>query len=451
MRARFSLASALIALLAAPAAAEDMRPQLPPAPACPEGAICSGQYSARQLFDIAQQLVLAKRYQEAAPLLAALAREDSLATERQFLEGYVLIETGDLKGGEKKFRAVLDNRPDMTRARLELARSLYLQGHNTAADYHFRVSQRDTLPADIAAVVSQYRRVISEQRPWRVNMSFGFAPDTNFTSSTADRSVDLFGLPFDLSDDARRKSGIGQTGAISGSARLRLSPSWAIGVEAAGRMVNYRGNLGDDVIGTMAIGPQGSIGETQVKLAATGAYRWYGGRPATRLVGAQFSASRPVGDRGVLGLELSARSINNLVNNDYDGWQYGLAASYERPVSRALAASVSLFGKYEPLRAKAVSSFESGIALGFGGELPFGLNAGTSLQVSRAWFNAPSPLFGLTRKDLRFEGRASLTLRTMRMMGFAPMVSYSYANVGSSVDLFEFGRHRVEFSFSRTF
>jgi outer membrane protein len=437
--------------VAMPAKAEDMRPTLPASTICPPNAICQGTYTPAQLFDLTQQLVMAKRYAEAEPLLRALQNSPQFAIERQFLEGYVLIETGNLKAGEKKFRAVLDAKPEMTRARLELARTLYLQGHNTAADYHFRVSQRDQLPAEVAAVVSQYRRVISEQRPWRVNMSFGFAPDTNFNAATSDRSVDLFGLPFDLNEDARRKSGIGQTAAVSGSVRLKLSANWAMGVEAAGRVVNYRGSLGDDIIGSVAIGPQGKIGETEVRLAATAANRWYGGRPATRLIGAQFSASRPVGDRGILGLELSARSINNLVNNDYDGWQYGAAMSYERPVSRALAASVSVFTKYEPLREQSVSSFESGLAVGFGGELPLGLNVGTSLQASRAWFSGVSPQFGDTRKDLRLEGRASLTFRQLRMMGFAPMVAYSYASAASTLSLYDFGRHRIEFSFSRTF
>lgn len=406
---------------------------------------CPGCAASLETFKLAQRMVLAGRYPEARALLAMLEQERRLDVERAFLQGYILVEAGDLKGGEKKFRQALDANPEMTQARLELARALYLQGHMTAADYHLRVSQRDTsLPPQIAATISQYRRAISDNRPWRLNASFGIAPDTNFTSAAPDRSVDLFGLPYDPAEDVRRKSGVGKTVGLSGSVRLPLGPSWSMGVEAAGRAANYRGSAGDEGIATLAIGPERDWGDSRARLAATVTQRWYGGKAATRLAGVQLSASRDARAGSLVGLELSARAIDNLISDGYDGWQFGAALSYERPISRALAGAVSLFAKREQLRLADASNLESGLSLGLGGELPLGLNAGASVQLSRVWF-------GADRADWRFEGRASLGLRAMRLMGFAPLVSYSYASNGSTLGVHEYQRHRVEFSFSRAF
>jgi predicted Zn-dependent protease len=99
---------------------------------------CKLEVSPEGLLAIADRLVSAGRFDEARPYLEALTPVSGLAMERQFLEGYIAAESDDLPLAAKKFRAVLAIRPEMTRARLELARVLMLQGKDRAAEYHFR-------------------------------------------------------------------------------------------------------------------------------------------------------------------------------------------------------------------------------------------------------------------------------------------------------------------------
>ena len=97
---------------------------------------CSVSLTAEQLLRSADRLVSARRFDEARPLLAALALAPGYDMERQFLQGYIAAETGDPATAVKRFRAVLTQRPDLTRARLELARALMMLGRDSAADYH---------------------------------------------------------------------------------------------------------------------------------------------------------------------------------------------------------------------------------------------------------------------------------------------------------------------------
>lgn len=155
---RLLTAATAVAALAAAAPAPLAEPE------CGAG-YCAMRMTAPELLTAAEQLVLNKQYDEAKPLVAALEKAPELAMERQFLEGYIAAETGDLPTATAKFRRVLALRPDMTRARLELARSLMMQGKDKAADYHFSLAEDDdSLPPEIARTIYAARGLIRERR-----------------------------------------------------------------------------------------------------------------------------------------------------------------------------------------------------------------------------------------------------------------------------------------------
>ena len=392
-------AAAALALLAAAAPAPTA------APDCANG-YCTVQMTAPELLRASERLVLAARYDEAKPLVAALAHAPEYAMEQQFLEGYIAVETGDLPTAVKKFRAVLAQRPDLTRARLELGRALMLQGKDRAADYHLRLAQDDdALPHDIARTIEAARGAIRDRRTWDLNVGIGFAPDTNINGATSAQSIDVrFGdqtIPLTLDENARRKTGLGQTGTISAGVRLRMADGLALVVDADGYAVNYEGKQADDMSLLFAAGPELTIGGTHVAVAATAAQRWYGGDVATRSAGVRVSAQRLLGAGSRVGVQIDARRQNAMFNDGYDGWQLGSYLTYEQVIDRSAVATVSLFARSEPLAAKAYSSREFGLIAGIGGELPWGLNAGVSAQAGRATYQAALPIFGEARRDWR--------------------------------------------------
>jgi len=446
--------SAVLVSVPAMAAAED---GAPPAPDCADGQ-CRLRMTADQLLKTAERLVLARRFDEAKPLIAALHQAPELAMETAFLEGYVAVETGDLETGVKRFRAVLADHPGMTRARLELARALMLQGKDKAADHHFRLAEESgDLPPAVARTIYAARGLIRDRRVWTVTLDLGLAPDTNINNATSDRTVDvIFGntsLPMTLDDTARSRSGLGQTAALTTSARLRLSDSLAVTADANGQAINYRGKDADDISALIAVGPELTLKDgARIGVTALGARRWFGGKLATSGLGGRMSFQKELSGGRRIGLQVEVRDQNSGYGAAYGGTTYNAYASYERVVRRSMIASAVLFARRESLQAEAYSSTEVGGNLGLGGELPWGVNAGLSAGLSRALYDAPIPYFSPDpRHDWRVNGRVYLGLRKVRVAGFSPSVTYSYSESFSNLGFYDTRRHRLQFGLSRFF
>ena len=427
-------------------------------PTCDDSGQCHVRVTPTQLLAKAESLIHAKQYQAALPLVDALGQVPELRMQQQFLAGYIAIETGDIKGAIKKFRSILDENPGQTRVRLELARAYLLSGKEASADYHFRLAQNDeNLPDEIAKTIRNTRSILRDQRIWRFSFDFGFAPDTNINGATDAETIDInFGpikLPLQLDENARKRSGVGQTAGFSGGIRVKANDRLALLIDADSKIINYKGEEADDIVVQVAAGPELRIARySSVSLQAVGLQRWYGGRLATREYGARFGYQQALSEGQRVGVELDARRTESQISNAYSGWQLGANATYEHLVGKSMIASASLFARRDLLNADGFSSFNYGVNLGIGGELPFGLNAGVSASVSRSEFDAPLLLYSTeNRQDWRGFARAYIGSRKMKFLGFSPSIDYNYSRVDSNYDLYEMSRHRVNFKFARYF
>ena len=424
--------------------------------ACENG-VCTLRLTAAQLLDRAQALVLARRFEEAAPLLAALRQAPQYKMESRFLDGYVAAEQGRLDEAARDFRLVLQDHPQVTRARLELARVLMLQGKDTAAEHHYRLAAHDRdLPPEIAKTISDQRGILRNRRRWHFNLDFNVVPDSNVNNATDARAIDVTlgntTLPLELDNKARRRPGLGQSVAFSTGVRLRLKDGLALAVDADGQVINQKGGDADDISGLLAIGPELTIKNNRLSVQLLAAQREFGGKTATRGLGVRTNFQRNLDDGQRIGLQFDVRHNASDYGHDFAGWQMGAYASYERVVDRSMVASVTAYVRRESLGARAYSNTEFGAALGIGGELPKGINAGLSIGISRALFDAPMPLLSdRPRRDWRPNVRAYLGLRSLKVLGFSPSVTYTYNASLSSLPLYKTTRSRVLLGISRYF
>ena len=460
--ALFLSGTLMASAVAVPAQAEDAAdavvPQMDTESNCDENGTCRFRLTPKQLLAKAEELIHAKRYNAARPLVAALGQVPELKLQQRFLAGYIAVETGDLKGAIKEFRSILDQNPGQTRVRLELARAYLISGKEASADYHFRLAQNDeNLPDEIARTIRNTRSILRDQRIWRFGFDFGFAPDTNINSATSAETVDInFGpikLPLALDDNARERSGIGQTASFSGGLRLKTSDSMALLFDADSRIVNYKGKEADDIVVQAAVGPEFRIAKyASISVQAVGHQRWYGGRLATREYGGRIGLQTALSEGQRIGVELDARRTDSKLSDAYDGWQLGANATYEHLVGKSFIASASVFGRRDLLEAKGFSSLNYGVNLGIGGELPLGLNAGVSASISRSQFDAPLFIYSSEkRRDWRTFARAYVGSRQFKLLGFSPSIDYNYSRIDSNYDLYQMDRHRVNFKLAKFF
>jgi outer membrane protein len=421
---------------------------------------CTMRMTAPELLRAAELAIRAKRYDDAKMMLAALANAPELSMQTHFLTGYMAEQTGDLKGAASNFRAVLRDRPDMTRARLELANVLMREGKDQAAAHHFRLAEQDPdLPPEIARTIRSYRGILHDRKPWHVNIDAGLAPDSNINGATDARSIDTIftnnGEPVKLTLDnkARRQSGTGEYATVSGGVRLRLSDGKAMLIDADGAFINQPGTSADDVSMLLAVGPELTLkGGGRVAVQAVGVQRWYGGTSATRGGGVRLSYQQDLGRSSRIGVQLDTRRITSGFGEAFGGWQHSGVLTYERVVRHSMVASATAFVRRETLESKTYSSTEIGGNIGIGGELPHGINAGLSGGISRALFDAPLAYLSFDRrKDWRFNARAYVGLRSLRVLGFSPSLTYTYNGINSSLPLYASDRHRLQLGLARYF
>lgn len=437
--------------LAAPATAQDSGQ-----PECLYG-ICQVRITPSQLLAQAETYVREGRFREAEPLIAALQQAPQLKVQSRFLAGYAASAQGDFKQAAAIFKGILSDDPNQTRVRLELARAMLQLGQTAGADRQFRIAQQDDLPPDVARIVRGARDVIRSQRLWRLDLDFGFAPDSNINNATAADTINIqlgdLTLPVSLNEDARARSGTGQFATLNAGARVPVSGKVAMLIDLNGSGTNYKGASYDDYLVQFGAGPQFYLSDkASVFVQGIGAQRWYSGSSASRQFGAKLGGQLGLGDKTRIGLQADARRTTALFDSNYSGWQLGLYANAEHAVSRTFVASAGLFGRRDLLTASSYSNKEFGASLGVAGELPLGINVGLNGTVSRAMFDAPIAIFSSTpRSDWRYAAGATLGNRKLRFIGFSPSLQLSYSKTASSLPIFANDRLRWRFAVARYF
>jgi tetratricopeptide (TPR) repeat protein len=418
---------------------------------------CKARLTPDQLLGEVQQLIAAKRYDDAKPLLAALSAVPTLRFETRFLTGYVAEQTGDYGRAEAMFRAILVEDPTQTRVRLELGRTLLAMGKAQSADHQLRLAaEADDLPPEIARTIRSVRNIIRSKRAWSVNVDFGIAPDSNINNATAADSISfLYGnQPIQLSLDkaSKARSGTGITGSVDAGLRLPIAKDALLLIDVDGFGTNYAGSAYDDISLEAATGPEFKLSEkVSVRAEALVAQRDFGGRVASRQVGIKGGGEIELDKAQRVGLQIDVRHTDAKFNRGYSGWQMGAYATYERVIARSLIASGSVFVRRDDLKAMSASSVEVGGIVGIGGELPKGFNFGLSVGGSRAVYESGFPFSADPRKDWRYNARLTLGNRAIRVWGFSPAVSLSYGRNDSSITFYQTERTRLRFTLARYF
>ncbi len=126
-----------------------------------------------------------------------------------FILGIAAYRSGDLAAAERAFRQVLVREPQAPRAKLELARVLHKRGQLAESGRLFQEVRALNPPARVAANIDRFLAMMRDRNAkghaYRVRATVGAGYDSNANQATDARMVTLFGLPFLLNRDARRR------------------------------------------------------------------------------------------------------------------------------------------------------------------------------------------------------------------------------------------------------
>ena len=371
--------------------------------------------------------------------------------QHEFLDGMTNYSGRNYARAEAIFRQILDRQPNLLRVRLELARTLYMEGKDEQADYHFRLAAGERPSDPVLRNILRFRQAIRSRRSWRFDFDFGFAPDSNINSATDKETVDIHGLPFKLDSAGRSRSGTGRFVGADASVRVNRSGRVPIYIGGYGRLTRYGDHRFDDAYAGVEAGPEFRLGGGQLRTTMTGLWRWYGRHRLLTSLGARLNYERFAGKSWTLGGDLLVRHNDYSHRTDVDGWDAEARLSANRP----LGATILGFG-YVGMRRSWASDpgqafWREQLGIGFLKEIGWGLRPELRADIARQVGDAPLAPFGKRRRDWLLQGSLSIYKRDWNMRGFAPSLSVTMTRNRSTLTLYDEKRARAEIRLTRAF
>lgn len=388
--------------------------------------------------------------EEAYRALSEDANPDVRA-EALFRHALMLSGAGQSTRAALLLRRLLDERPDATRARLELAQILDRLGEKDAAWREVRAVQASGLPPDVARLVDRYSEALRAARPFGVAFQIAIAPDSNINRSTRSDALGTVLGDFEIDESDKARSGIGLS--VSGQAYRRLplgKGKHNLLVRASAVADLYRHTNFNDIALDIAAGPELQLGNKRLTLEAGATQRWYGMGPYMRSARLSTSLVMPVDRRTQVQLIASLGLLDYRTNDLQDGRSFVLRAKVERALSATTGVGLNLSGYRTAARDPAYSTTEWRVGL-------LGWR-----DIGRATFRVEGEI-GRLRTDDRLvilpDRRADkysrftlgATFRQFTFGGFAPVTRIVIERNKSTVEFYDYRRTRTEFGVVRAF
>lgn len=408
--------------------------------------------SAVEVFALAEQARALGRVEEAMTFYDALMRDRELEvrTEARFRKGMLLSELKRYSEAAVTFRALLDEKPDAVRVRLELARVLAAMGEDGAARRALRQAQAAGVPPEAAPVVEQFARALRSTRPFGGSVEIALAPDSNINRATQARTLDTVIAPLTLSRDARAQSGVGVKLAGQGYGRLRLADGLSLLPRLSTLATLYRQHDFNDVSASALVGLEWQRGRDRWSPSVGHTWRWYAGALYARTKTVSLDWLHPLGRQAQLVASGSVSAAKYRANALQNGTIYDVNLSYERAFDAQSGAGVTLSGTRQ-------TAADPGYATAAGGaSLMAWHEAGqttwfASLAVRRTEGDTRLFLFPERRREWLVSTRVGATLRQFTYAGFAPSIRVGVERNRSSVGLYDYRRVVVEAGVTRAF
>ena len=415
----------------------------------------------------AQALIEVGRFAEALTVLRPLLDEEAVEPNVLFLYGLASLEASQhpevaddvrealLDEAIGAFRAMLVAAPGLVRVRLELARAFFLKGEDDLAVRHFEAVLAGGVPVPVAANVRDFLNEIRARNRWKFSLGAALAPDTNIGADSDERTIYIFGLPFQRDAEELTTSGVGV--AVWGGAeyQLPLAERWRLraGGEAARR--EYGGSEFDQLYLATHLGPRWLVdGRTEGSLLASARQRWTGTAPDNRELGTRLEVARRISSRVTAFARASWHDRRYRDRPWLDGPVMDASLRGTWVVTPTVRANLS--GGYSQEQPESLSNRNSSRWLGAGVTfiLPLGFTVGGGGEVRWTDFEGewpPHTPAGEDRADRTRSLRLSVHNRAFTVYGFSPELVVVNEQRETNAQLYDYERTHGELRFVRQF
>ena len=391
------------------------------------------------------------RLDEAAAILDARLAVEPKNVQARFLKGMIAVARHDSRSAIRVFRSILIDEPKAARVRLELARAFYLARDYGNALRQFQFALAGDPPAEVAANIGRYMAAIRAAKTVSYNFGIAVAPDSNLNTGSSAREVSLFGLPFDLSEEARQRSGVGLAIEAGGEWAPQIGDGKRLRLGLNAQRREYSGSDYDDMTITGFAGPRLVSGRLDLSLLGTGYKRWYGSSPYNQAVGLRAEATYHLSPRLGISGAAAAQWVDHREALERDGRLVSLNAGAFYALTPSSALTTKAGVSRHDARIAPHSSWSGFVAAGYFRDLPMGFSGYVEPSLSIARYDQALVGFGRRRSDTARSLQVTLLNRHLVLSRFTPRLSYTFTRQSSSIELYDFSRSRFEIGLTTVF
>ena len=401
-----------------------------------------------------QILFRAGQIEDARKLLErAQPESDEERIERLFLLGLIDARLGLPRRAAQRFEAILAERPELTRVRLELAQVYHALGRDEKARFHFEASLADRLPSTVETAVEGFLNRIDARKRWSLSLSASLVPESNPVKRTNRERIRIGGVPFQLNPDARESSGVGYlfTTGVSFSPALTLTDDLRGVLAGSSAAKLYKQTDWNDV------SVQGEIGLARLfdKGTVSGGLRlgrrWLATDPYSREVGPWMRGRLRLSPENRLEVNASAVNRNHHGQKAQDGWHFSLKPAWNYTPRAPTSIETFLELELADTRESHHASRTAGLGITVSHAFRGGLSVSPSVSASFRRHAGPDPLFRTIRNDRRLRIAVNILHRALQYQGFAPYAGYAVEWNQSNIPLHTYRNHGAVFGVSRRF
>jgi tetratricopeptide (TPR) repeat protein len=412
--------------------------------------------SEREALALAGRFLEQGRTDEAAALfrtLMASARNPEYRIEAAFQLAGMAVREGKYREAVALYRNILNQRPDLPRVRLELARAHFLDRNYEDAAFQFEMVRGGDLPPEVLANVDRYLDAIRRRKNWTLDFFLSPVSDSNINQASGGREecIDtVFGTLCRPLED--QSSGLGLAAGATVDYFRRFSQDWGLRATVGVNTLTYENHDYNDHSLYAALGPRLLWQNGEASLQPTWRKRRVADRPYSDEYGLRLDVRQHFGP---LILDAGASwAVMDYADSYVHGFLHGPTWSL-RLQSRYILndrtfVQIGLQYLREDAHAKEYANGSQRYALGGYRIFPHGFALFLEGSLIRTDYRAPqwyvtrdNRIEETIRRDTVWGFLASLSNSACADRGVTPVLQYSYTRRDSNIRVREYERHRL--------